>query len=461
MDDRSSIGRPPVPLPGPGCPAPSTGPAPPRASPSSGPCEEAPARPRLLERVRTAIRARHYSPRTEKAYVAWIKQYIFFSQMRHPETMGAADVTRFLSHLATKKQVSASTQNQAFSALLFLYQEVLGLKLTGLEDVVRAKRPGRLPLVLSPQEVAAILRRLHGTPCLMASLMYGAGLRLLECARLRIKDIDFGRVEITVRDGKGQKDRVTVLPVGLVTPLKTHLARVRRQHEMDLSDGAGSVDLPDALHRKYPRAAWEWSWQWAFPASRLHRDQRSGHWRRHHLHESVVQRCFKDAVQAAGVAKPASCHSLRHSFATHLLESGYDIRTIQELLGHRDDLHARAQPRRPRSPEPVRCHRVKHAPAGNRRRASRRTPSHIGAMLRVRGGRSRPAVNLGHPAKPLDQQDFQSDRTPNRPPVDVDPPSVDKVSHAPSTLSPSRRYPIPFSGGLRYRSRQTKCSADK
>jgi integron integrase len=256
--------------------------------------------------------------------------------MRHPETMGTPEVTRFLSHLATKAQVSASTQNQAFSALLFLYRDLLGRDLAGLQGVVRAKPPGRLPLVLSNAEVAAILRELRGTLWLMAALMYGAGLRLLECASLRVKDVDLVRAEIVVRDGKGRKDRVTVLPAGLVSPLKAHLARVHRQHEMDLSDGSGSVDLPDALSRKYPRAAWEWAWQWLFPATRAHRDRASGHWRRHHLHESVMQRAFKDAVRAAGVAKPATCHTLRHSFATHLLESGYDIRTIQELLGHRD-----------------------------------------------------------------------------------------------------------------------------
>jgi integron integrase len=232
--------------------------------------------------------------------------------------------------------VSASTQNQAFSALLFLYREVLGRELAGLDDVVRAKRPARLPLVLSPEEVAKALKHLRGAPALMAALMYGSGLRVLECCRLRVKDISFYRNEILVRDGKGRKDRVTVLPGELVAPLKHHLGRVRRHHELDLGDGAGRVDLPDALHRKYPRAAWEWSWQWVFPAARLHRDRASGEWRRHHIHESVLQRAFKEAVRSAGLDKPATCHALRHSFATHLLEAGYDIRTIQELLGHRD-----------------------------------------------------------------------------------------------------------------------------
>ncbi len=295
-----------------------------------------PSSPRLLERVRAAIQARHYSRRTEKAYVAWIRRFIVLNGMRHPQEMGAAEVARFLSHLAINGKVSASTQTQALGALVFLYRHLLGQEIAELPEVVRAKRPSRLPLVLSPGEVAAILRHLHGTPRLMASLMYGSGLRLLECARLRTKDLDFARVEITVRDGKGRKDRVTMLPAGLVEPLKAHLEQIRRQHQLDLSEGAGSVRLVDALHRKYPRAPWEWGWQWVFPATRLYRDPQSGHWQRHHLHESVLQRAFKDAVRAAGVVKPATCHSLRHSFATHLLESGYDIRTIQELLGHSD-----------------------------------------------------------------------------------------------------------------------------
>jgi integron integrase len=292
--------------------------------------------PPLLERLRATLRAKQYSPRTEKCYVAWIKRYLAYNQMRPPEQMGTTEVTRFLSHLATAAHVGASTQTQALSALLFLYRDVLGLRIGDLQNVVRAKRPIRLPLVLSREEVAAVLRELQGTPWLMASLMYGSGLRLLECARLRVKDLDLARGEIAVRDGKGSKDRVTMLPTTLVGPLSAHLARRRRQHEVELSDGAGSVFLPDALHRKYPRAAWEWGWQWVFAAQRLYRDPASGQWRRHHLHETVMQRAFKDAVRAAGIAKPATCHTMRHCFATHLLESGYDIRTIQELLGHRD-----------------------------------------------------------------------------------------------------------------------------
>ena len=292
--------------------------------------------PRLLDRVRAAIRARQYSPRTEKAYVFWIKRYIFFHGRKHPDGMGAGEVTQFLSGLATRQRVSASTQNQAFSALLFLYRVVLGRELAGLQETTRARRPPRVPLVLSHAEVDAILTRLQGTVRLMASLMYGAGLRLLECARLRVKDVDFARNEITVRDGKGRKDRVTLLPARLAEPLRVHLEQVRRQHHADLQAGVGSVALPDALDRKYPRAAWEWGWQWVFPAKRFYVDGSSGLRRRHHLHETVVQRAFSEAVRRSGVAKPASCHSLRHSFATHLLEDGYDIRTIQELLGHSD-----------------------------------------------------------------------------------------------------------------------------
>jgi integrase len=250
MNDRPANGNPSVLSSGLEPSRPQPDPTSPPSTVPAGPHTERPARPRLLERLRTAIRTRHYSQRTEKAYVAWTKRYIFFHNMRHPETLGTADVERFLSHLAVNAQVSASTQNQALSALLFLYRRVLDRNLAGLEDVVRAKQPGRLPVVLSPAEVRTVLSRLQEAPALMASLMYGAGLRLLECARLRIKDVDFTRAQILVRDGKGRRDRVTVLPAGLVTPLRAHLSRIRRQHEMDLSDGAGSVDLPDALHRK-------------------------------------------------------------------------------------------------------------------------------------------------------------------------------------------------------------------
>lgn len=294
-----------------------------------------PGKPRLLDQVRQALRIRHYSPRTEKSYVRWIVRFIVFHGKRHPREMSGPEIERFLTDLATRGRVSASTQNQALCALLFLYQEVLGQKLDDLKGIVRAKRPARLPVVLSRDEVAALLGHLHGTTWLMASLLYGSGLRLLECCRLRVKDLDFQRCEITVRDGKGQKDRVTVLPVRLRDPLTAHVERVRIQHQADLQRGAGSVELPGALRAKYPRAPWEWCWQWVFPASRFYvtnADER----RRHHLHESVLQRAVKDAVRAAGIPKPASPHSLRHSFATTLLENGYDIRTIQELLGHAD-----------------------------------------------------------------------------------------------------------------------------
>jgi integron integrase len=292
--------------------------------------------PRLLDRVRLAIRARHFSYRTEKAYAAWIRRFVLFHGKRHPDQLGASEVAGYLSHLATRREVSASTQNQAFSAILFLYREVLGRELAGLEQTPRAKRPLRLPLVLAREEVQAVLRQMHGTPWLMSALMYGAGLRLLECCRLRVKDVDFARAEITVRDGKGRKDRRSVLPGRLLAPLHAHVDRVRRQHLADTEGDAGYVALPDALARKYPNACREWAWQWIFPAARIHTDEATGQRQRHHIHESVLQRAFAAAVRAAGLTKPATCHTLRHSFATHLLETGYDIRTIQELLGHAD-----------------------------------------------------------------------------------------------------------------------------
>jgi len=292
--------------------------------------------PRLLDQAHAALRAHHYSRRTEKSYVRWILRFILFNGKRHPADMGEREITSFLSMLATRRKVSASTQNQALSAILFLYRIVLRQKFDWLDGIVKAKRPARLPVVLSREEVKAILGQMRGTPWLMASLMYGAGLRLLECARLRIKDVDFEMGEITVRDGKGRKDRVTMLPYALKAPLAEHVERVKRQHERDLRRKLGSVELPDSLDRKYPRAAWEWGWQWVFPATKFYLHRESGRYRRHHLHESVVQRAMKEAVRMAGIAKQASCHTLRHSFATHLLEAGYDIRTIQELLGHSD-----------------------------------------------------------------------------------------------------------------------------
>jgi integron integrase len=290
----------------------------------------------VLARAIAAIRMRHYSRRTEKAYLGWMRRYLSYHRGRDPAAMGAREIQTFLSRLAVDGKVSASTQNQAFSALLFLYRDVLGMAVDGLENTQRAKRPERLPLVLSENEVRAILRHLKGRMLMMAILMYGSGLRLLECARLRVKDIDFDRSEITVRSGKGNKDRVTMLPARVADRLRSHLAKVRRVHDADLADGAGSVLMPEALARKFPNASREWAWQWVFPAARLYTDLDTGERRRHHVHETVLQRAFKEAVRASGITKPASCHTLRHSFATHLLERGYDIRTIQELLGHTD-----------------------------------------------------------------------------------------------------------------------------
>ena len=295
-----------------------------------------PPKPRLLDRVREAVRARHCSRRTEKTYVAWIRRYILFHGKRHPAQMGPVEITQFLSWLAVKEKVAASTQNQALSALLFLYRAVLEQDLPWLDGVVRAKRPERLPVVLTRGEVRAVLDRLHCVPRLMGLLLYGAGLRLLECARLRIKDVDFASNQIVVRDGKGHKDRVTMLPAAVKAGLARHLDGVRRQHELDIERGAGWVELPDALRRKYPSAGREWAWQWVFPATRIYVDRLTGERRRHHLHESVLQRTVKEAVRRAGIAKPASCHTFRHSFATHLLEDRHDIRTVQELLGHSD-----------------------------------------------------------------------------------------------------------------------------
>lgn len=300
------------------------------------PIPPAPPPRRLLDQVHDAIRARHYSRRTERAYAGWIRRFVLFHGKRHPAEMGEPEVTAFLSHLATHRRVSASTQNQALSALLFLYRVVLRRELAWLDELVRAKRPARVPTVLSRSEVATLLAELDGVVRLVASLLYGAGLRLLEAMRLRVKDVDFERGEITVRDGKGRKDRVTLLPAAAREPLRRHLEQVRRQHEHDAAQGRGCVALPDALARKYPGAAGEWGWQWVFPATSHYRDRETGQLRRHHLHESVIQRAVKEAARRARLTRPATCHTLRHSFATHLLEAGYDIRTIQELLGHAD-----------------------------------------------------------------------------------------------------------------------------
>ncbi len=293
-------------------------------------------KPRLLDRVREAIRARHYSRCTEKAYVAWIRRYILFHGKRYSLEMGGPEATRFLTSLAVEGRVAGSTQNQALSALLFLYREVLAQELPWLDEIVRAKRTARLPVVLTRDEVRAVIRQLHGVHRLMAILLYGAGLRLLEAARLRVKDVDFARHQIMVRGGKGDKHRATPLPAVVIADLAKHLEGVKRQHDADLRHGAGWVELPWALARKYPNAGCEWAWQWVFPATRVYVDRETGHRRRHHLHESVLQRAVKDAVRRAEIPKPATCHTLRHSFATHLLEAARDIRTVQELLGHRD-----------------------------------------------------------------------------------------------------------------------------
>ena len=292
--------------------------------------------PKLLDQVRDKIRVKHYSIRTETQYLQWIKRFILFHGKRHPKDMGAAEVEAFLSHLAVAGNVSASTQNQALSALLFLYREILAVELPWLDDVVRAKKPQRLPSVLNREEVSLVLERMEGTYGLMARLLYGTGMRLMECCRLRVKDIDFRQREILIRDGKGTKDRVTILPDTLVKPLQEYLVKRRRLYEDDLSKGMTEVYLPDALARKYPNAAPEWIWQHVFPSGSYSVDPRSGHERRHHIDEKLLQRAMKKAVTASGITKFATPHTLRHSFATHLLESGYDIRTVQELLGHSD-----------------------------------------------------------------------------------------------------------------------------
>jgi len=291
---------------------------------------------RLLDQVRGKIRLKHYSIRTEQAYVDWIRRFILHFGKRHPRELGAAEVEAFLTHLAVAGKVAASTQNQAKSALLFLYKEVLEAELPWLDNVERAKAPKRLPVVLTRDEVQALLSRLAGTHWLMASLLYGAGLRLMECLRLRVKDVDFSRKEILVRDGKGFKDRVTMLPAALVAPLRAHLERVRELHRQDLAAGLGAVYLPYALERKYPGAARDWGWQYVFPSAKLAVDPHSGETRRHHVQDQAVQRAMKQAVRDADLTKPATPHTLRHSFATHLLEGGQDIRTVQELLGHSD-----------------------------------------------------------------------------------------------------------------------------
>lgn len=291
--------------------------------------------PRLIPTIRSTLRVRHYSRRTEEAYIGWIKRYIFFHNKRHPASMGGDEVNAFLTSLAVDGHVSASTQGQALAALLFLYRYVFNDPLPWLNDVVRAARPLYVPAVMTPEEVSVLLQKMSGTPKLIAYLLYGGGLRLLECLQLRIKDVHFGRSELYVRDTKGKRDRVTTLPMKVQPLLKEHLERVQAIHVRDLARGYGAVPLPTALERKLPSAATDWEWQWVFPASTRYRGD-DGIERRHHLHESVMQRAIKKACTEAQLGKRVTCHTLRHSFATHLLERGQDIRTVQELLGHRD-----------------------------------------------------------------------------------------------------------------------------
>ncbi len=292
--------------------------------------------PRLLDRVVAELRVRHCSRRTEAAYLHWIRRFVRFHGLRHPRDLGAAEVTAFLTHLAVDERCAAATQNQALAALLFLYRRALGIDLPWLDDLVRAPQRPHLPVVLDRREVAAVLAHLRGTPRLVAGLLYGAGLRLLEALHLRIKDVDFARSSITVRAGKGDKDRQTLLPSPLRDALLRHRADVERQHRRDLDTGAGWVELPHALDQKLPNAGRDWAWQWLFPAARTYWHEAAGQRRRHHFHESAVQKAVQIAVAAARIPKRASCHTFRHSFATHLLEDGYDIRTIQKLLGHAD-----------------------------------------------------------------------------------------------------------------------------
>lgn len=291
---------------------------------------------RLLDQVRETIRRKHYSLRTEATYIDWIKRYIFFHQKRHPSEMGAPEMEQFLNYLAVKRQVAASTQNQALSALVFLYREVLHKDFEWMDKLERAKKPARLPVVLTELEVRQLMANLDGRNWLMASLLYGAGLRLMECVRLRVKDVDFQYRQITVRDGKGGKDRVTMLPESSIEPLRQHLKRVNVLHARDIAAGYAGVYLPFALERKYRGAGRQWEWQYVFPAKNRSLDPRDGKERRHHIDEKTLQRAVKYAARAAKLTKPATCHTFRHSFATHLLQSGHDIRTVQELLGHKD-----------------------------------------------------------------------------------------------------------------------------
>ncbi len=293
-------------------------------------------KPKLLDQLRQAMRSRHYSRSTEVTYVHWVKKFIFFHNVRHPKDMAESEINAFLTHLAVKEHVSSSTQNQALCAIIFLYKYVLDRKIGDIGEVIRARKPVRLPVVMTKSEVKAVLENLKDYKWIIAHLMYGAGLRLMECLRLRVQDLDFNQNQITVRDGKGDKDRVTMFPESVKKPLTEHLNKVKKIHESDIANGFGRVLLPDALARKYPNASKEWRWQWVFPQNALWHNVKTGEHGRHHVHETLVQKLVKDAVTKAGLVKRATCHTFRHSFATHLLEDGYDIRTVQELLGHKD-----------------------------------------------------------------------------------------------------------------------------
>ena len=292
--------------------------------------------PKLLDQMRESMRARHYSPRTEDTYCQWVRRYILFHQKRHPADMGEREINAFLTHLAVKDKVSASTQNQALSAILYLYRHVIGRDVGDLGEVIRARKQKRLPVVMTREEVKSVLDELSGDKWLMASLLYGSGLRLMECLRLRVQDIDFSTRELLVRDGKGGKDRRTMLPQSLIPVLQEHLVHVKWVHEKDLADGWGRVVLPDALERKYPNAPTEWRWQWIFPQENRWKNRATGEEGRHHVHETLLQKAVRAAVFRAGIVKRVGCHTFRHAFATHLLMGGYDIRTIQELMGHKD-----------------------------------------------------------------------------------------------------------------------------
>jgi len=291
--------------------------------------------PKLLDQLRESLRVRHYARRTEDAYCHWVKRYIFFHEVRHPREMAEPEINAFLTHLAVKGKVSASTQNQALNALIYLYRHVLGAEIGEL-DVIRAKRPKRLPVVMTKSEVKSVLDNMDDERWLVASLLYGSGLRLMECLRLRVQEVDFQGSEIIVRNGKGGKDRRTMLPNALINSLQEHLYKVKAVHEKDLADGWGRVSLPGGLERKYPNAPFEWRWQWVFPQKNRWVNAKTKEQGRHHIDETIIQKAVRTAVIRAGLTKHATCHTFRHSFATHLLETGYDIRTVQELLGHND-----------------------------------------------------------------------------------------------------------------------------